>query len=58
MRDVVKVLKADARSKDSEIKTVFKGERGVTVNGTYAFEQPQNQKGAFIAPYDNLSLPE
>ena len=58
LKDAAKVIKLDSRAKDLEVKPVFGEERGVTVNGIYAFEQPKNRKGAFVGVYNNLTLPE
>ena len=42
---------------DKEIKVVNKGERGVTVDGIYAYEQPKKHLGSFSGDYSNLTLP-
>ena len=38
------------------VERVFVGERGVTVNKVYAFEQPKHAKGSFVAEYADLAL--
>ena len=66
LRDAMDMLKADGRVQrlakelkqpiEKIVERVFVGERGVTVNKVYAFEQSKNAKGSFVAEYAALAL--
>ena len=66
LRDAMDMLKADGRVQrlakelkqpiEKVVERVFVGERGVTVNKVYAFEQSKNAKGSFVAEYAALAL--
>lgn len=58
LRDADRLLSSDARLCGQEVKRVMSHtERGVTVNGAYAFSQGQSGIGSFRAPYNDLRLP-
>ena len=52
------LLKADARTTGKVVKVEFAGERGVTVDKTYAYTQTKDQlTGQFVSVYADLRLP-
>ena len=58
LRRAEKVLKDHADHANKTIKIEFTGNRGVTVDGVYAFEQDKVEiEGKFVAPYADLVLP-
>ena len=57
LKSAATILKADARTTNKEVKVVNKGDRGVTVDGIYAYEQPKEHLGSFSGAYSNLTLP-
>ena len=58
LRRAEKVLKDHADHANKAIKIEFTGNRGVTVDGVYAFEQDKVElEGKFVAPYADLVLP-
>ena len=59
LKDAEKLLKSDSRCSGATVKREYgKNERGVTVNGAYAFSQGSGGPGNFQHPYLDLHLPE
>ncbi len=59
LKDAEKALKGDARVSGAVIKREFgNNERGVTVNGVYAFSQGSKGPGVFQQPFVDLKLPD
>jgi hypothetical protein len=58
LRRAADLLKADARATGKIVKVEFTGERGVTVDKTYAYTQTKDQlTGQFVSVYADLRLP-
>ena len=57
IRNVVTLLKKDARCKDKNVEPVLKGDRGVTVDGIYVFEQKKGKElGTFLSPFLDMKV--
>ena len=51
------LLAKDPRYKHKKIERVLEGERGVTVDSTYAFSQKAgDDPGCFVSPFEDLHL--
>lgn len=48
LKDALKVLQGDSRCDGRDVKIVWDGERGVTVDKAYAFEQPRENLGTSL----------
>ena len=58
LRKVADLLKEDARAKGKTVKIEWVGDRGVTVNGSYAFSQDKFEAtGTFRTPFADLTVP-
>ena len=58
LRKSADVLKKDPRCAGSAVKIEYDGNRGVTINGIYAYDQKKgNDLGEFVPPYGDLKLP-
>ena len=56
LKDAEKLVKSDSRCRGKEVKIVFAGDRGVTVNGEYALEQGKNGLGHFVGNFSDLTI--
>ena len=58
LKDAEKILKADRRTSGSAIKRELgANDRGVTVNGVYAFSLSFSGAGSFQEPFADLKMP-
>ena len=57
LKSVSKLLKADHRTQGKTVEMVMRGERGVTVDKVYAFQQPNSGYGTFSGEFHDLVLP-
>ena len=58
LRAAEKLLKEDTRCSGKTVTIVWRENRGVTVDGVYAYDQPKGREvGGFVAPYADLCLP-
>ena len=58
LRQATDALKKGPRCAGKTVKPEFTGNRGVVVNGDYAFDQPKGKSlGDFLEPFTDLQLP-
>ena len=57
-KDALRLIAADPRARGKNAKKEFFGERGVTVDGVYAFSQGSVGKGDFVGAFADLKLPD
>ncbi len=58
LNDALKLITADPRARGKHAKKEFVGERGVTVDGVYAFSQGSVGKGDVVGVFADLILPD